>query len=386
MSAETTVPPLGAAPLPEALEQLVARRAAEVDGCEADPRATLVALAAEGLLTHGSPSTPATARAGTFADQAAVVAALAEHCLTTAFCAWGHRIALEYLSGPGGGASDAELADLAAARTIGASAMASGFKAHLGLAPPPVRARRAAVGRAAGGAEPAGADSGAVRSRATTSDRLVLDGFIPWASNLHADAVVVLAAEVDGIGLRALAVPLATPGVTVKPARGLLALEASASGQLAIEGAEIDARAMVDEPFAAFADRVRPPFLTLQSAFCAGLARAALTAAAPHVVDGLGAQFAADHAVALATLADVERRIAWQADGAGRAEPIRRHVQLRLDAALLAREAVRIEAAVTGGRGYVSASATARRLREAAFLPVQSPTEGQLRWELQRSA
>ena len=28
----------------------------------------------------------------------------------------------------------------------------------------------------------------------------------------------------------------------------------------------------------------------------------------------------------------------------------------------------------------------ARRLREAAFLPVQAPTEGQLRWELSLSA
>ena len=34
--------------------------------------------------------------------------------------------------------------------------------------------------------------------------------------------------------------------------------------------------------------------------------------------------------------------------------------------------------------GYVASSPTARRLREASFLPVQSPTEGHLRFELSK--
>ena len=37
-----------------------------------------------------------------------------------------------------------------------------------------------------------------------------------------------------------------------------------------------------------------------------------------------------------------------------------------------------------GGAGYVAKSPTARRLREASFLPVQSPTEGHLRYELSK--
>jgi hypothetical protein len=41
-------------------------------------------------------------------------------------------------------------------------------------------------------------------------------------------------------------------------------------------------------------------------------------------------------------------------------------------------------AALTGGRGYLTASATNRRLREAAFLPVQSPSEVQLLRELEQ--
>ena len=59
---------------------------------------------------------------------------------------------------------------------------------------------------------------------------------------------------------------------------------------------------------------------------------------------------------------------------------------LRLDAALLTGRATRIEGKVVGGRGYAMSSPTARRAREAAFLPVQSPTEGHLRWVLQNLA
>ena len=48
----------------------------------------------------------------------------------------------------------------------------------------------------------------------------------------------------------------------------------------------------------------------------------------------------------------------------------------------LAQRATRLELTLAGGRGYLAANAANRRFREAAFLPVQSPSEGHLRWEL----
>ena len=50
-------------------------------------------------------------------------------------------------------------------------------------------------------------------------------------------------------------------------------------------------------------------------------------------------------------------------------------LRLRLDAMSTAVRAVQLELSALGGRGYLADSPTARRLREAAFLPVQSPTE-----------
>jgi alkylation response protein AidB-like acyl-CoA dehydrogenase len=163
----------------------------------------------------------------------------------------------------------------------------------------------------------------------------------------------------------------------------LLALDATASGGIRLDHVHVPADAVYEEPLAAFVARVRRPFLALQTAFCLGLARAALATVDAGLV-GLGREFADDAASLAATRDDVERRLLESADRND--VPMAAFVRLRLDAAILAREAVRVEAAVIGGRGYVGSSPTGRRLREAAFLPVQSPTEGQLRWELRQSA
>src|SRR5579875_1257461 len=232
--------------LPVSLRHAVAERAAAVDAGAESPRRALRELATAGLLTLGLPG-----RGGTIAVQAAVLAELAEVCMATAFCAWGHRMTLEYLATAGGDTLDS----LAELRLIGSSAMAGAFRAAAGLAPLSVRGRR---------------DGGS----------LVLSGHIPWASNLYADSLALLAADVEGEGPRILAVPVATPGVDVRPARGLLALEATASGQLLLERARVATAAVHPEPFEMFVARVQRPFLVLQSALCLGLARAARRPAA----------------------------------------------------------------------------------------------------------
>lgn len=338
-------PAAAAAAIPAVVAGQVAARAAAVDAATDDPRRALEQLAAGGLLTLGAPG-----HDGTIAEMAAVLSGLGGACMSTAFCAWGHRMTLEYLTPAAGERFEA----LGPLERIGSSAMAGAFKLAAGIAPLGVRARRE-------GAE------------------IVLDGRVPWASNLHADALIVLAAELEGDGPVVLTIDADRPGVHIEPATGLLALEATASGGLVFGGARVPADNLLDEDFGVLVDRVRRPFLVLQSAFCLGLAGAALDAAAAKL-DGLGAMFVADHAGLVARRAAAEARLTALADDHDAAK--RDLVRLRLDAAGLARDAVAVEAAVTGGRGYVASSPTARRLREAAFLPVQSPTEGHLRWEL----
>ena len=131
-----------------------------------------------------------------------------------------------------------------------------------------------------------------------------------------------------------------------------------------------------------FVGQIRPTFLLLQTAFCVGVGRAAITGAGQRT-SGLGEQFRDDLAEVTARSDRVQRRLYELA-----AEPARAatpdFIRLRLDAATLAVEATRLELALTGGAAYALGTAANRRFREAAFLPIQSPSEGQLRWELKQ--
>ena len=57
---------------------------------------------------------------------------------------------------------------------------------------------------------------------------------------------------------------------------------------------------------------------------------------------------------------------------------------LRLAAAEISSDSAALEIRTAGGKGYASRTPASRRYREAAFIPVQSPSEAQLRWELDR--
>lgn len=60
-------------------------------------------------------------------------------------------------------------------------------------------------------------------------------------------------------------------------------------------------------------------------------------------------------------------------------------LELRLAVAEITTAATVQEVRVSGGAGYAQSSPASRRFREAAFIPVQSPSETQLKWELGRA-
>ena len=88
--------------------------------------------------------------------------------------------------------------------------------------------------------------------------------------------------------------------------------------------------------------------------------------------------FTDDHASLTTTLRALTDRLeAVAADPS--AATVREVVGIRLAAAHLTGDATALERRLAGGRGFALRSATSRRVREAEFLPVQSPTEGHLR-------
>lgn len=60
-------------------------------------------------------------------------------------------------------------------------------------------------------------------------------------------------------------------------------------------------------------------------------------------------------------------------------------LEWRLAVAEIATAATALEVRVSGGAGYTQSFPASRRFCEAAFIPVQSPSETQLKWELGRA-
>ncbi|WP_245826078.1 acyl-CoA dehydrogenase family protein [Kocuria massiliensis] len=324
---------------------LAAEQAASVDADEASPFETLRRLGELGLLTKG--------RHGSLLPQAAVIYDLATECMSTAFSLWAHRSTITFFDAVGRSLPDG----LADGSVSGSTAMAAAFKDAAG------------VGNIAVTAEP-------------TEDGYVLNGVIPWASNLYPHGVAVLPVVTAEGHKLIVTVRTDAAGFDVKPMKNLLALDATASGFTKVTNVHVPSEDVLSDDVPGFLASVSAPFLLMQASFCLGLSAAALTSAQEYR-DSSNGVFREDfdrREQEFRELSEEVIRLAEDPAAAGRLDVLK----ARLNAAHLAQAAAHLELTVVGGRGYVATSATARRFREASFLPVQSPTEGHLRSEIRR--
>lgn len=344
--------------VPDAILDEVAARASALDANEGQARSVLPALGAEGLLTLGAPANAD----GRLPTMAGVVRSLASRCLSSAFGLWAHRMTIEYLSLAGSPYSESLLPSLADGSTPGITGMASAFREMAGC--------------------------GSLDLTATPVDGgYVLDGALKWASNLYDDAIMVTAARATNGDRLLVALPLSTPGVTAGNRFSLMALDSTASSFVKFEGVHIGAEQVLTDDFEGFLAACRPTFLALQSAMCCGLAEASLSAAHAGSL-GINAVFGPQIDRASGSLALVRSMVESVAAQVGTGVSFERSelLSMRLAAAEVVADAAALELRCAGGRGFARNSDSARRFREAAFIPVQSPSEAQLRWELSQCA
>jgi alkylation response protein AidB-like acyl-CoA dehydrogenase len=291
---------------------------------------------------------------------AETIATVAWSDMSSAFSLWCHRMVLDYLAcaAPGSWVRRGLMQPLLRAEWLGSTALASAVAHHVAGTPLPISARR-------------------------DGNRLRLNGRIFWASNLFVPDFVLITATAGPDDARPLivALPGDAPGLRVEPNPSLLALQATGSSSLTLVDVPLEPEAIVTDDFRGFFQRIRSTFLLLQSSFCWGLAGRALCQTHTRL-HGVNEIFMPD-------LADLDGEATRLADAIRsgtrdrrRPLPVPEALQIRLDSARLATAAVALEAKTMGGGGYVVTTPTARRLREAAFLPIQTPTEGQLRWEI----
>lgn len=332
----------------------ITERAGPIDRAQADPVEDLRRLAAAvDLFDVDATALP---------EAVSTIEDVSRHSLAVGFLAWAQRMTGEYLATKPHSPYLAERrSDVARVHRRGVSAMAGGQRQAVGLDPTPITATPD--------------EAGGYR----------VTGTVAWASNVDPGAVVVLTANLPDGGTRVLAVDASE--ISFRPAPPLLALDATASGALTLEDVPVPAQAVIAEDLLACLAGIRPRFLLLQGAFCSGVAAESLDQAGGRLT-GTAELYGPDHAALTDRYTSARERLhsfaATEASEPGTL-PLPQLLELRLELAALATNCSRLSLDVEGGRGYAVASAANRRFREAAFLPVQSPSESQLRWELARA-
>ncbi|MDO5075980.1 acyl-CoA dehydrogenase family protein [Corynebacterium sp.] len=330
---------------PDVLQE-VSSNAAAVDSGTVDARYILPLLGPE-KLGEGLLATARTIREISRLD------------LSAGFTAWAHRMTLEYLRRAATNAHiDSIIGQLERGERPGVTGMAAAFKEFAGCGEIELHAVPVAGGYR-------------------------ISGKLNWASNLYDDAVLVTAARTVHGDRIVFYIESQSEGVEFGSPFGLLGLNATASAWVTLDNVFVPESQIISHDFEAFIAEVRPTFVLLQVAECVGVAEAAVAAASARLT-GVNETFGADVA---RVAEEIQGVVARQEDIIGRLPQATavELLELRLDAASCATSAANIEVRVAGGAGYAQRSPASRRFREAAFIPVQSPSESQLRWELARA-
>lgn len=336
--------------------ELAAAEAGRTDSGEVDTGEVIARFGELGALRVGFDEP-----AGVLRGYADLLDAVSAECMSTAFSLWAHRMVIEYLRAATG--FDGQVESLLSGRQSGSIAMATAMQELAGV--------------------------GAVPTRAVPDgDGYRVYGRIAWASNIAPGTLVVFPArvvddaesETDTGDRVILTATVGDDGLSATQVRDLLALSATRSAMLSFDGVAVGGDAVVDRSLEPCRVQ-RTTHLFWQTSFALGLAGRCLQVAAGQL-NGAGSVLTTQHERLDSRLSELTEQAGRVSDDAGAATPAEVTL-LRYEAARIAQDAARHESALVGGRGYVTTSSTNRRLREASFLPVQSPSEVQLIAELE---
>ncbi|WP_454972677.1 acyl-CoA dehydrogenase family protein [Corynebacterium propinquum] len=348
MTTEAKTIELAPLDIPEDIRTTLQENASAVDKGEKPARYGLELLAQHGLLN--TDDLVATVR---------LVRGLAREDLSVAFSTWADLMVLTYLK-----AADSQHPQLIEAiengTRPGVTGMASVFKYA------------------------AGAGDLDLQAQAVNGGYKV-SGKLKWASNLADDSIIVSGAHSDQGGQILFVVDGNAEGLTLGTPFGLLGLNATASAWVEFDEVFVAEENILTTSFPDYLPRVRPTFLLLQTSECLGVAESAIAAASGKTV-GINEVFADDVAQTydkITELISTQESIA-EKTASGEQVAFADLLRLRLNAAEAAVQAANLEIRVAGGAGYAQSSPASRRYREATFIPVQSPSEGQLKWQLAR--
>ncbi|MFT7773769.1 acyl-CoA dehydrogenase family protein [Roseateles sp.] len=351
--------------LVEAERDWLDANAEALDANEALAATVVPRLAQAGVLGHGI-AVERGGRGGTVSDAIEAIAQVASHSLAAAFAFWGQRVLIQLLDQT----DNAELREqhlprLLAGEGAGASGLSNVMKFLSGIESLNIRA----ANRPEGG--------------------WVLQGNVPWCTNLRKEgflAAMAVARE-DGAAPMVVALPSDRLGLQRSPDLDLIALRGTNTASLQLQAVVIDAGDLLAEKAPAFLPRVRPAFLGLQCGLSIGLARASHAVASQRVGAGRHVLQAPLQALAQRLDNTVQALKSGVDSGLFVTEP-HRLFRLRLDLHECVQQALQLELQASGGRAYHRdlPGGFARRWRESAFIPIVTPSVTQLLGELDKQA
>lgn len=351
--------------LPSALVEWLDTHAATLDeGGPGAPNELLTRLAGAGLFRTGVP-VEEDGDGGATSVAIRAVAAVAAHSQAAAFVLWAQRVFVEYLLvSPNRTLRAAWLPLLLEGTVAGATGLSNAMKFLGGI-----ESLQVAI--------------------TNTQDGYAVNGVVPWATNLVPDNfIVAVAADHAEAGRSAvLAVPHFAMGTRRSDDLDLIGLRGTHTASLRFQGAPSGSAWLLHDDAHVYLPRVRPAFLGMQCGLSIGLAQASLQAARAR--EDAGRSILGDHIDALeASLARATDALLMGVDGGAFLGAPRKLFALRIELVDLATQALQLEVQARGGAGYLNGrhDGLPRRWREAAFLPIVTPSLVQLRTELARAA
>ena len=329
------------------------------------PTEEMRALAGEGLFSrHLSGHAPdGVADLGLAID---AMTAVGRQCMATAFCTWCHDAAGWYLENTDNAAlRDRLQGGLATGALFGGTGLSNPMKSLAGIEDFKLRARRA--------------DGG-----------WVVSGILPWVSNLgpgHWFGTVFVDADAPARRIMAM-IECGQPGVELRAATRFIALEGTGTYAVLFRKAFISDGQVLADPAEPMVKRIRPGFILLQTGMalgvtlgCVDLMRASDRTHAHtnrhqrRQADDVEAEFHALRARIIAAAASPHET---------GPEHMREVLTVRLHASDLVLDAAQAAMLHAGARAYIEGSPQHRRLREAYFAAMVTPSIRHLRQELAR--
>ncbi len=224
-----------------------------------------------------------------------------------------------------------------------------------------------------------------------TDGGYLVNGVLPWVSNLGADHVFAATAQLPDNTYVMFMAGGQTAGVTLKPCAEFCALEGTGTLNVRFDNVFIAHDEVLAEPneFKDYIQRIKSGFILLQMGIGAGVIEGCLNVIRQSnigAVAEVNAFLDDDEATLRAELNDILAQTLPLADavyaGAVTAEQRLQVLKLRLAASELALRAAQSAALHAGAKGYQVRHAAQRRTREAMFVAIVTPAIKHLRKEI----